>query len=228
MTVSAAVAAVGAVGLVAGAGAGIVLARRLTTLEHRYDDEADIRSMTFRWLPLVTALAAAIVGAAQTHVGGVLQGAVYAALTVPLVGLAAIDIDVHRLPDRWTGPTFLATLAGIVLLSAVRGQWHSLVVALICAAVVAVFFLLIAVIAGGQGFGLGDVKLSPTLGLLLGFNGAVEAGLGIFAGFLSGAVLGVVLILFAGAGRKSAISFGPHMIIGAFVVLSLPLVGAIA
>lgn len=224
---SPAIVAVGGIGLLAGAGAGVLMAGRLATLQHRYDDEADVRVISFRWTILVTALVAGLVGAAQTHVGGALQGILYCALTIPLVVLAAIDFDVHRLPDRWTGPILLATLVALVLLATVHHDWHALLVAILCAAVVAVFFLLIAVIAGGQGFGLGDVKLSPTLGLLLGFNGAVEAGLGIFAGFLSGAVLGLILIVFTGAGRKTAISFGPHMIIGALVVLALPLVGAL-
>ncbi|KYH45618.1 A24 family peptidase [Branchiibius sp. NY16-3462-2] len=221
------IAGVGVVGLIGGLVAGLLLAPRLATLGHRYEDEAEVRTMSFRWVPAAAAVAAGLVGAAQTHVGGVVQGVVYAALTVPLIVLAAIDLDVHRLPDRWTGPTFVAALAGVLVVSIVRAQWHSLLVALCCAAGVAAFYLLIALVAGGQGFGLGDVKLSPTLGLMLGFNGVAQAVLGVFAGFVSGAVLGLILIVFAGAGRKTAISFGPHMILGALLVLALPLVGAL-
>lgn len=219
--------AVGLVGLMMGVVAGRPMSARLNTLEHRYDDESSVRVRSFRWVQVAIPVAAALVGAAQTHVGGVLQGVVYAALTVPLVVLAAIDLDVHRLPDRWTGPTFGAALVGVVALSAVRGQWHSLFVAVLCACGIGLFFFTVAVIAGGQGFGLGDVKLSPTLGLMLGFNGAAQALLGLLAGFLSGAVFGVILMIFTSAGRKTAISFGPHMIIGALVVLALPLAGAL-
>lgn len=219
---------VAAAGLIGGLLAGLILTPRLTTLGHRYADEVDVRVMSFRWVPVVTALAAGLIGAAQTSVGGIVQGLVYAALTVPLIVLAAIDLDVHRLPDRWTGPTFVASLAGLLVVSIVRHQWHSLLVAVCCAAGVALFYLIIALIAGGQGFGLGDVKLSPTLGLMLGFNGVAQAVLGVFAGFLSGAVLAIILILFRGATRKTAISFGPHMILGALLVLALPLVGTVS
>ena len=218
---------VGIVGAIGGLLAGLLLAPRLATLGHRYEDEAGTRTISFRWVPAAAAVAAGLVGAAQTSVGGIVQGLVYAALTVPLIVLAAIDLDVHRLPDRWTGPTFVAALVGLVIVSAVRGQWHSLVVAIACALAVGLFYLIFALIAGGQGFGLGDVKLSPTLGLLLGFNGVTQTVFGVVAGFLSGAVLAVLLILFAGANRKSAISFGPHMILGALLVLALPLVGAV-
>lgn len=224
MTVS--IAAAGIVGLLGGFMAGLLLEPRLATLAHRYDHEADVRTLSFRWVPAAATVAAGLVAAAQTSVGGIAQGLVYAALTVPLIVLAAIDLDVHRLPDRWTGPTFVAALVGVLLLSIVRRQWHSFLVAICCAAGVAAFYLVIALIAGGQGFGLGDVKLSPTLGLMLGFNGVTQVVLGIFAGFLSGAVLAMVLILFGGANRKTAISFGPHMILGALLVLALPLAGA--
>ncbi|MFC6715112.1 prepilin peptidase [Branchiibius cervicis] len=225
---TASIAIVGLAGMVGGLLAGLFLTPRLTTLAHRYDDEHQLRTVTFRWVPAAMAIAAALVGAAQTFVGGVVQGIVYAALTVPLIVLAAIDVDVHRLPDRWTRPTFVAALIGLTIVSAVRGEWKSLLTAVLCALATGLFYLVIALIAGGQGFGLGDVKLSPTLGLMLGFNGVAQAVLGVFAGFLSGGVLAVILILFAGATRKTAISFGPHMILGALLVLALPLIGAVA
>ena len=219
---------VGIAGAIGGLLAGLVLAPRLATLAHRYKDEVDVRPMSFRWVPGVAALAAGLVGAAQTSVSGILQGLVYAALTVPLIALAAIDLDVHRLPDRWTGPTFAATIVGLLLISAVRAQWHPFLIAIYCAIAVGLFYLIFALISGGQGFGLGDVKLAPTIGLLLGYNGALQTVLGVCAGFLSGGILAIALLVLRRANRQTAISFGPHMILGALVVLALPLVGAIS
>ncbi len=219
---------VGLVGLVGGTVSGRVMTGRLTAFEHRYADEQGIRPLGFRWVPVAMALAACLVGAAQARVGGLVHGLVYAALTLPLVVLAAIDLDVHRLPDRWTLPVFAASAAGMLLVALVRGAWHGLLVAVLCAAAVGAFYLALAVVAGGRGFGLGDVKLSPSLGLLLGFNGAVQAALGTLLGFVSASCVAVALVLFAGAGRKTAIAFGPHMVLGCLVVLALPVVGALS
>ena len=42
---------------------------------------------------------------------------------------------------------------------------------------------------------------------------------GAFAGFLLGGLVGVALVLGRGAGRKSAIPFGPSMLAGALLAL---------
>ena len=58
----------------------------------------------------------------------------------------------------------------------------------------AIYFLLHMVSPRSMGFG--DVKLSFSLGLALGWLGWGELFLGLFLGFLYGAVIGVVLIAF--------------------------------
>jgi leader peptidase (prepilin peptidase)/N-methyltransferase len=69
-----------------------------------------------------------------------------------------------------------------------------------------------------KGMGMGDVKLAGLIGMVLGSIGfdlvAVAAGMGILLG---GA--GAVVALLAGAGRKSAIPFGPFLAAGAVIAV---------
>ena len=74
-------------------------------------------------------------------------------------------------------------------------------------------FMLIALIAP-RGLGMGDVKLTALIGLMMGALGlryvAVAAGVAVLLGGLGGLVA-----LLAGRGRKSAIPFGPFLAAGA-------------
>lgn len=74
------------------------------------------------------------------------------------------------------------------------------------------FFLLLYLITRGRGMGLGDVKLSFLLGFWLGFPRIVIA---IYLAFLTGALVGVTLILRGKKGLKSKIAFGPFLVLGA-------------
>lgn len=64
--------------------------------------------------------------------------------------------------------------------------------------------------------GFGDVKLSFVLGLLLGFPRTIVA---LYIAFLTGAIVGVILILVHTARLKSKIAFGPFLIFGTGVAL---------
>lgn len=86
-----------------------------------------------------------------------------------LTVLAAIDLDVHRLPDAIQLPAYPILLAGLALASWSVGDWGSLVRAALGGAIGFAFFLVLALVGSGMGFG--DVKLAGLLGLLLGWLG---------------------------------------------------------
>ncbi|TXS20830.1 prepilin peptidase [Streptomyces sp. ms191] len=69
--------------------------------------------------------------------------------------------------------------------------------------------------------GFGDVKLALSLGAVLGWYGWGVLFAGTFAGFLSGAVYGLWLVVVRRGSRQSAIPFGPFMIGGALLGLLL-------
>ncbi|WKX72305.1 A24 family peptidase [Streptomyces sp. XD-27] len=147
-------------------------------------------------------------------------------LLVPLsLLLAGVDRAVNRLPDVLTLPMAggAAVLLGLAaLLPHSAGSWRR---ALLGGAVLGGAYLLLFLISP-SGMGFGDVKLAPTLGTALGWYGWDVLFLGAFAGLLLGSFYGVSLVLTRRAGRKTAMAFGPFMIIGAGAGLLLGGLGA--
>jgi len=137
------------------------------------------------------------------------------------VALALIDIDVHRLPDAIVLPSYAAAVVLLALASANPGgtaDWGALLRAVIAGGVLwVVYLVLVLVYPAGMGFG--DVKLAGVLGLYLGWVGWASVVVGWFAAFLLGGVFGLGLMTLGRAGRKSAIPFGPWMLLGAAVGL---------
>lgn len=81
---------------------------------------------------------------------------------------------------------------------------------------VAGIFFLIVYLSQETWMGMGDVKLVFFLGLLLG---VFKMAVALFAAFELGAVLGIILILFGRAKMKTALPFGPFLIVGATLSL---------
>jgi leader peptidase (prepilin peptidase)/N-methyltransferase len=78
-------------------------------------------------------------------------------------------------------------------------------------------FFIIAFIAP-RGLGMGDVKLTGLIGLVMGAFGLRYVGVAAGAAILHGGV-GGNLALVAGRGRKSAIPFGPFLTTGALIAV---------
>jgi len=135
-----------------------------------------------------------------------------------LVGLCLtmIDIDHHRLPDALTLPMLAVTAVGLLLAQLLgdAGSWLG-------AGWGVVIWLGIVgglwVVSGGRGMGLGDVKLAPSLGALLGWLGIGSAVVGLLSAFIVGALVGITLMLTRKVGRRSRIAFGPFLLLGAFI-----------
>jgi leader peptidase (prepilin peptidase)/N-methyltransferase len=132
------------------------------------------------------------------------------------IALALIDLDVKRLPDVLTLPSYVVgavLLAGAALLGSDSGN---LVRALLgAAALFAIYFALAFAYPAGMGFG--DVKLSGVLGLYTAWIGWSAWAAGLLVGFFLGGFFGIGLILVKKGGRKTAVPFGPFMLVGALV-----------
>ena len=131
------------------------------------------------------------------------------------IALAMIDIDTHRLPDVIVLPSCVVVLALLAGDSVATGTWDALIRAVLAAAVSWAFFRGIR-LAWPGGMGGGDVKLAVLLGLMTGWLGWGVLAIGVFGGFLLGAVVGVALMSAGRAGRRTALPFGPFLIVGAF------------
>ena len=138
----------------------------------------------------------------------------YLWLAVASVVLAVIDARTHRLPNRWVLPGYPVLLVLFVMACLAGAPWLSFLRALVGGAALFAFYLLLR--AAGGGMGGGDVKLAGVLGLALGWAGWAELAVGAFAGFVFGGVYGAMLLAARRAHRRTAVAFGPWMLLGAW------------
>jgi leader peptidase (prepilin peptidase)/N-methyltransferase len=140
----------------------------------------------------------------------------WAVLSVPL---AAIDVAVHRLPDRFTLPAagwVLAWLAVAALTTGEPGDWvRAAIAGLACGA----GFAIITFVFGARGFGLGDAKLALSAVALLGWLGWTAVVAGLLLAFLSSGLVATVLLATRRVGRQDALPFGPFLIGGTLAAL---------
>lgn len=127
--------------------------------------------------------------------------------------LVFIDWRTRLLPYVVVAPTYLATLALVGLGALLLRDADVFVDALVANIVVYVIFRVLHWIARGA-FGFGDVRLSGVLAAALGALGTDEVLVGMYAGFLLGAVFGLVLSRLKIVDPK-AYAFGPYMVVGA-------------
>jgi len=125
------------------------------------------------------------------------------------VALALIDLDVRRLPNVIVLPAYPV----LALLLAIDADPHALLRAGAGAAALFGFYLVVALVAPGA-MGFGDVKLAGVIGAMTGYLSWGALLIGAFLGFLFGAVAGVALMAAGRAARKTALPFGPFMILG--------------
>ncbi len=136
------------------------------------------------------------------------------------VVLAQVDLAVHRLPDRVTLPAAAVCAAALLADAALLGTWPALLRALL-AALAAGGIALTAALAAPAGLGLGDVKLLALLGLVLGWAGWGVLLAGVFLGLLAGAAVSLLLVATRRAGWRTALPFGPPLLLGAVLALAV-------
>lgn len=200
---------------------GSLLVPRLRSGGYRLDDESGPPPLPAWVLPVTTALGW---GVLAWRVGPLGQYTVLPALltfVAVAVALAWVDLDVHRLPTGLVRPATGLVAVQLALSSAVTGDWAALLRAGVCALALFVVFLLLALLASlfGGAFGLGDVQLAALLGLTTGYLSAWGPLVTTYAAFLLGGAWALGRIVVRRAGRRSAIAFGPWMLLGAYLAL---------
>lgn len=137
----------------------------------------------------------------------------FAILAAGLVALTWIDLKTKRLPREITYTTLAIGAPFLVIAALVRDEPGRIGTTALGAAIAVAFMGGLHVISRG-GLGDGDVRLSPLLGAYLGWLGLAHVPVGLFLGFLFGAVIGVAAMALGKAGRKTAIPFGPFLAAG--------------
>jgi leader peptidase (prepilin peptidase)/N-methyltransferase len=215
-------------GALTGTAAGLVAAPYLARLVMTVPEKEAPRWWAGAPAPRPVLLGTAAAAAGLGALGGAAAGwsallPAFVALALAGAPLIVIDLRVHRLPDRIVRPLFVAEALLLTLAAAVHSDWAQLLRAAEGgAAVYAVLFLL--VLASPRSFGMGDVRLGGLLGGYLGWFGWIEVYYGIFAGFLLGGLIAVGLLASRRASMKTAVPFGPMLIVGPLVVMAFDLV----
>ncbi|MET0902541.1 MAG: A24 family peptidase [Acidimicrobiales bacterium] len=147
-------------------------------------------------------------------------------LAASLVTVSVIDLQVQRIPDRITFPTFALSVPAIVAVSVHLDATDRIPAAFI-GALAYFLFLFVTHMVYPAGMGFGDVKLAAVMGLYLGWLGWTEAlPVGgplrlVFYALMLGCVLGVVfgLAVQIATRRRGAFPFGPALALGCYVVV---------
>ncbi len=226
---------------------GVPVARWLRWVSYRKPDEEDLPLPGKRWwVPPWLAVAGGLLtwrvvlsdparGVGEVvdpGVGSGREGWVQLVLLLTLLAvmlacvcLAAMDMDVHRLPDRIMWPTMGVLTVGLLLAGLLGGGLLPWVWALLAGLLCGLAYLLLALTSlarGSLAIGLGDVKLAALLGAGLGWFGWQPVVVGMYAGVLLGGVFALVLLVLRRVTFGGHLPYGPPMMIGALVGAVLP------
>lgn len=140
----------------------------------------------------------------------------YCGLFSMLLVLSVIDWRTYIIPN---GINLTIFVLGLVRLATDFANWPTYVIGM---ASVSLVFLLLHILTGGNGLGMGDVKLVAAAGLLLGWPKMILA---VLVGSVSGAVIHSIRMK-GGAGHKLA--FGPYLAAGIWfsALVGQPLISA--
>jgi leader peptidase (prepilin peptidase)/N-methyltransferase len=168
--------------------------------------------------PLVEAGCGVLFAAVAARFGADWALPAYLVLTAALLAISIIDLEHFIVPDRITAPLTVSALALLGMAASADGNgWRYGRTVLGGLAFFA--FLLLLNLLYPRGMGMGDVKLSFSLGLYLGWLGWGQVFLGGFLAFLLGALIGVGLIAAGLKGRKDFVPFGPFLALGTFLTI---------
>lgn len=173
--------------------------------------------ISFRY-PLVESLNALFYVLVLWRFGFGLPTIVYCIFCSALIVITFIDLDFQIIPDRITLPGILIGLITGSFLMPDPFMRYSLLG--IKASIIGFLaggglFYAIAFLSRG-GMGGGDIKMMAMVGSLMGWKSVL---LTTFLGSLSGAVLGIFLMIAKGKGRKTKIPFGPFLALGTLITL---------
>lgn len=143
----------------------------------------------------------------------------YLALVPAGLALAAIDADVHRLPNAVTLPLVPVELALLTLASVAVGDEDAFQRAGLAALLVGGGFLLLAFVFFGRSIGMGDAKLMVSLAPALAWLSWSHLLVGIWIGFVLGGLVALGLVLMRRATKGTQLAFGPYLVAGALLAV---------
>jgi leader peptidase (prepilin peptidase)/N-methyltransferase len=203
----------GLAGTAIGAMLGMLTRRTLATLDYRLDDEQDLPLPGQQWWIIWTsALSLGCITAWIAATNSWPLAPVLLPFTLAAPALAAIDLDVMRLPNRVLAPLALATTGGLASTIFTRGHTGAAIHGVL-GCVIAGGTCLLLHLASRGGVGFGDVKLAAIIG---GASGSINVSTAWWA-LLLGA--GSAMIWVRAIRRSGEFPFGPWLLGGTLVAV---------
>jgi prepilin signal peptidase PulO-like enzyme (type II secretory pathway) len=142
----------------------------------------------------------------------ILEVFLYLILVWSLVVIFFIDLEHQIIPDEILFPVIV-----LFLVFSLVTDYRVLITNYLLPALGSFLFLFIIWAATrGRGMGFGDVKFAFLMGLCLGFPRVILA---FYIAFLTGAMIGIILILVKKVKFGQQIAFGPFLAFGTFIAL---------
>lgn len=167
---------------------------------------------------LVEILTAAVFAGCAIVIENPFAVVAYWILSTGLMSLSVIDIFTMRLPRRIIHTTGALGATALAMASVVTEQPERMVTAVVGAAAALVAMMFLYLVSKGR-LGDGDVRLSPLLGLFLGWKDLAAVHAGFLVSFVLGSVVGLGLIVLARSHWSRAIPFGPFLATGTMLVV---------
>ncbi|CAN5784235.1 N/A [soil metagenome] len=169
---------------------------------------------------LGVALTTALVGVGFVNAIGVQWTLLpFAGFLLLTAALMLTDIDDMRIVDRLNlrGSAILIVALGATsfAVDALPAFWRGLGGG-------AAYFagsLFLFVLARGNGFGAGDVKLAPLLGVFAAYFSWTILARSVFATAFIGGIIAVAVLVFSEAKRDTEVPYGPAMILGSWLAI---------
>lgn len=186
------------------------------------DDFAPSATQLLRWpawawvVMIVVAVGLVIASALVLPGRWILVPLVLLAVLTPW--LAAVDVRWHIVPNRIVVPSIVVALVLALATGFADGEPLRVVGALLGSAGLFVIYLVLALIAP-KAMGMGDVKLAAVLGAVLGSLVWPVWFVGLAAGFIVGAVMGVAGIVSGRVGLRGSIPYAPAMLAGTWLAI---------
>ena len=171
-------------------------------------------SISMRY-PLVELLTAVLAGFVAWKFGYTAATAFALIFTFALIALTFIDADTQLLPDDMTLP--LLWLGLLFNLNTGFTDLHSAVIGAMAGYLsLWSIYWLFKLVTGKEGMGYGDFKLLAAIGAWFGWQLLPAV---ILLSSISGALIGIGLILFAKKQRETPMPFGPYLAIAGIAAL---------
>jgi len=147
-----------------------------------------------------------------------------------LIAICFYDYLHKEIPDTLTIPAIAIAILGIL---AFNPSMQTIINILIGGGIIFLFFFLQFIISRGTWVGGGDLRLGALMGIILSWDGItffpakshfpgwIEGILALVIAYLLGGLFSLILIAMKKLDRKSAIPFGPFLVIGTFTAIFL-------